>query len=217
MNGLLPAPHLQNRGCRFTIIPTKGTLRPNSNSPYSGKQPQGKAWAKGGGSNYAEDDPKLQEAIAQGWNHGLVCGSGSVVVFDADEEDRLRELGVIQKLPDTVLVESRPGHRHRHYVCPELKKKFAFYDPVLTKWKLAPKPAPNKIKFTKARLHLGAAGRQHGAGVEALARLRMDDGSLVMPGQFLPWFGQAELSRLFRCGLAQAASTRGNAASTVVV
>ncbi|OZB71520.1 MULTISPECIES: EAL domain-containing protein [unclassified Thiomonas] len=41
-------------------------------------------------------------------------------------------------------------------------------------------------------------------GVEALARLRMDDGSLVMPGQFLPWFGQAELSRLFRGGLAQA-------------
>ncbi|MGC8507740.1 MAG: EAL domain-containing protein [Thiomonas sp.] len=41
-------------------------------------------------------------------------------------------------------------------------------------------------------------------GVEALARLRMEDGTLVMPGQFLPWFGHAELSRLFRSGLAQA-------------
>jgi diguanylate cyclase (GGDEF)-like protein/PAS domain S-box-containing protein len=41
--------------------------------------------------------------------------------------------------------------------------------------------------------------------VEALARLRLDDGSLVLPGQFLPWFGHAELSRLFRSGLAQAA------------
>ncbi|WP_079416634.1 EAL domain-containing protein [Thiomonas intermedia] len=39
--------------------------------------------------------------------------------------------------------------------------------------------------------------------VEALARLRMDDGSLAMPGQFLPWFGHAELSRLFRGGLEQ--------------
>ncbi|MDY0329466.1 MAG: EAL domain-containing protein [Thiomonas sp.] len=39
--------------------------------------------------------------------------------------------------------------------------------------------------------------------VEALARLRMDDGSLAMPGQFLPWFGHAELSRLFYGGLQQ--------------
>ncbi len=41
-------------------------------------------------------------------------------------------------------------------------------------------------------------------GVEALARLRLADGSLINPGQFLPWFGQAELSRLFRGGLDQA-------------
>jgi len=39
--------------------------------------------------------------------------------------------------------------------------------------------------------------------IEALARLRMDDGSLVLPGQFLPWFGHAELTRLFRGGLEQ--------------
>ncbi|OYV39377.1 MAG: diguanylate cyclase [Thiomonas sp. 20-64-5] len=41
-------------------------------------------------------------------------------------------------------------------------------------------------------------------GVEALARLRLGDGSLAMPGEFLPWFGHAELSRLFRGGLNQA-------------
>ncbi|MFZ5578538.1 MAG: EAL domain-containing protein [Pseudomonadota bacterium] len=40
-------------------------------------------------------------------------------------------------------------------------------------------------------------------GVEALARLRTDDGKLVMPGQFMPWFGHAELTRLFRGGLEQ--------------
>jgi diguanylate cyclase (GGDEF)-like protein/PAS domain S-box-containing protein len=39
--------------------------------------------------------------------------------------------------------------------------------------------------------------------VEALARLRMGDGSLALPGQFLPWFGHAELTRLFRGGLEQ--------------
>jgi diguanylate cyclase (GGDEF)-like protein/PAS domain S-box-containing protein len=40
-------------------------------------------------------------------------------------------------------------------------------------------------------------------GVEALARLRLDDGSLVLPGQFLPWFGHAELTRLLRGGFDQ--------------
>ncbi len=39
--------------------------------------------------------------------------------------------------------------------------------------------------------------------VEALARLRLADGRMVAPGQFLPWFGRAELTRLFLSGLAQ--------------
>ena len=39
--------------------------------------------------------------------------------------------------------------------------------------------------------------------VEALARLRLEDGSIINPGQFLPWFGTAELIRLFTLGLEQ--------------
>ncbi len=39
--------------------------------------------------------------------------------------------------------------------------------------------------------------------VEALARLRLDDGALVSPGVFLPLLGNAELERLFRLGLEQ--------------
>jgi diguanylate cyclase (GGDEF)-like protein len=39
--------------------------------------------------------------------------------------------------------------------------------------------------------------------VEALARLRHPDGHWVSPGVFLPWFGRAELTRLFRAGLDQ--------------
>lgn len=39
------------------------------------------------------------------------------------------------------------------------------------------------------------------AKVEALARLQCDDGKLVMPSEFLPLLGDAELDRLFRLGL----------------
>jgi diguanylate cyclase (GGDEF)-like protein len=42
--------------------------------------------------------------------------------------------------------------------------------------------------------------------MEALARLRLDDGRLIGPGQFLPSFGASELTRLFTLGLEQALS-----------
>ncbi len=146
-----PAPHLQGRGCRFTVVPTAGTPRPGGGAPYTGKNPQGKGWAEEGGSNYGEDDPKLQKAISRGWNHGLVCGTGGVIVFDGDDAERLQELGVIQKLPPTVQVESRPGHRHHHLLCPSLQKKFVFYDPILTEEKVDEKTG----KVTVQRVHLG--------------------------------------------------------------
>ena len=40
--------------------------------------------------------------------------------------------------------------------------------------------------------------------VEALARLRLEDGTLASPAEFLPGFGETELVRLFRDGLNQA-------------
>ncbi|SCC94698.1 conserved hypothetical protein [Thiomonas sp. X19] len=40
--------------------------------------------------------------------------------------------------------------------------------------------------------------------VEALARLRLEDGTLASPAEFLPGFGETELVRLFRDGLHQA-------------
>ena len=39
--------------------------------------------------------------------------------------------------------------------------------------------------------------------VEALARLRLEDGRLIQPAEFLPWFGASEISRLFTLGLEQ--------------
>jgi len=40
--------------------------------------------------------------------------------------------------------------------------------------------------------------------VEALARLRLQDGKQVLPGEFLPWFGASEITRLFTLGLEKA-------------
>jgi len=147
-SSLLPVPHLRGRGCRFTIVPPAGhkyTLKDGEEKVYTGKDPQGMGWEKEGGSNYAEDAQKLQKAISRGWNHGLVCGTGGVVVFDGDDAERILELGVLQKIPSTVQAESRPGHRHHHLLIPELKKKFVFYDPILTEEK------DGKVQ----RLHLG--------------------------------------------------------------
>jgi len=144
-----PVPHLRGRGCRFTIVPPAGhkyTLKDGTVKVYTGKDPQGLGWEKeDSGSSYTEDAQKLQKAISKGWNHGLVCGTGGVVVFDGDDAERLQELGVLQKIPSTIQVESRPGHRHHHLLCPELKKKFVFYDPIRTEEK------DGKVQ----RLHLG--------------------------------------------------------------
>jgi hypothetical protein len=143
-----PSAHLLGLGCRFTIIPPAGyeyTRKDGTVQVYTGKNPQGAKWAKDGGSNYAEHDVRLEKIIGRGWNHGLVCGTGGVIVFDGDDAERLLELGILQKIPPTVQVESRPGHRHHHLLCPELKKKFVFYDPILTEEK------DGKVQ----RLHLG--------------------------------------------------------------
>jgi len=154
VNSSLPVSHLRGRGCRFTIVPPAGhkyTLKDGTVKTYGGKDPQGMGWEKEGGSNYAEDDPKLQEAISRGWGHGLVCGTGGVIVFDGDDAERLQELGVLQKIPHTIQAESRPGHRHHHLLCPALQKKFVIYDPILTEEKVDEKTG----KVTVQRVHLG--------------------------------------------------------------
>ncbi len=88
---LLPVSHLRGRGCKFTIVPPAGhkyTLKDGKVKVYTGKDPQGLGWEKeDSGSSYTEDAQKLQKAISRGWNHGLVCGSGGVVVFDGDDDE----------------------------------------------------------------------------------------------------------------------------------
>jgi len=161
---------LAARGCRFTICPPKDhtyTKKDGSTTVYTGKSPQGLAWAKEGGANYALTDSDLIEAKKKGWNMGLVCGTGGVVPFDADALTRLEELGVIAKLPATVEIESRPDHRHRYYICHKLKKKFPFYDPMETEVD----PKSGKLR----RVHLG----------EVLG----PGGHVVLPGSIHPEAG----------------------------
>ena len=54
-------------------------------------------------ANYAYDDPRLLQHIAAGGNYG-VMPAGGVCVLDADQTDRLMELGVLDRLLETFVV-----------------------------------------------------------------------------------------------------------------
>ena len=129
----LPVPHLLGRGCRFTIVPPAGhkyTLKDGTVKVYTGKNPQGTAWADEGGSNYSEDDQKLQKAISRGWGHGLVCGTGGVVVFEATTL-RAPGAGVLQRSPHRPGGEqARPRH---HHLLTQAYRRIRLYDPILQK------------------------------------------------------------------------------------
>ena len=82
-------------------------------------------------NNYSGDSPKLLGHLAVGGNYGIACGFGGLVVFDSDNEERLKELGVIATLPRTFTVRTGGGGTHRYYLCPELKNRITLYDPLL--------------------------------------------------------------------------------------
>jgi hypothetical protein len=93
------------------------------------KRPAERKWESK--RNYSADEPSLQGHLAAGGNYGVACGFGGLAVFDSDEEDRLHELGVLDKLPRTFTVRTGGGGTHRYYFCPTFEKKITFYDPVL--------------------------------------------------------------------------------------
>jgi len=74
-------------------------------------------------NNYRWDDPKLTTWIGRGGNYGVVCGRGGLGVFDADELDMIRDLGILEHLPNTFTVSSSPGKEHRYYIVPGMTKK----------------------------------------------------------------------------------------------
>ncbi len=84
--------------------------------------------------HYKWNDPEIQKALAEGKNYGVIGGPGDLVIFDADELQRLQDLGIIDQLPDTLTIKT-PGRggRHYFYICPGFEEKMTLYDPEETK------------------------------------------------------------------------------------
>lgn len=91
------------------------------------KKPFERGWSK---KSYHWNDPSLQSWLAEGGNYGVLGGQGDLIIFDADELERLQELGIIAALPETFCVRT-PGRGglHFYYICPGIEKKLAYYDP----------------------------------------------------------------------------------------
>jgi len=95
-------------------------------------------------TNYSATDPILVHHLARGGNYGIAAGYDGLAPFDSDEEDRLQELGVFEKLPPTFRVRTGSGGFHRYYYIPDLNGKIVLYDKTL-----------KNPKKTEEALHLG--------------------------------------------------------------
>ena len=97
-----------------------------------GKKPKERRWNTE--KNYDCNAPKLLGHIRGGGNYGVATGFASLHCFDADEYERLVELGVIQKIPKTFTARTgRTSSEGRHYwlKVEEMQKRITFYDPEL--------------------------------------------------------------------------------------
>lgn len=104
--GLSPIPE-QLRDCRFILV------KPRDKPAIE------KGWQTT--ANYAYDDPRLLNHIANGGNYG-VMPAGGVCILDADRTDRLAELGVLDGLMDTFVVKTgrKDGFGSHFYIlCPD--------------------------------------------------------------------------------------------------
>ena len=110
-------------GARFILIDKK---------KGEGKKPKETGWQID--KNYNWNAPALDGYIYGGGNYGIATGFGWLCCFDADEYERLLELGVIAKLPKTFTVRTgRTSSEGRHYwyKIVGIKNKIVFFDTVL--------------------------------------------------------------------------------------
>lgn len=91
-----------------------------------GKKPKERKWTTE--KNYSANEPKLLGHIRGGGNYGIATGLGWLHCFDVDNVERLRELGVIEKLPATLTVKTGGGGLHYWYKIEGLKKRTILYD-----------------------------------------------------------------------------------------
>lgn len=82
-------------------------------------------------ANYRHDDPHLIAHLAGGGNYGVMPSAG-IVIFDADNLQRLADLGVIEPLLSTYTVRTGRdnGGAHFYLHCPDLPaEKYILHDP----------------------------------------------------------------------------------------
>jgi len=83
-------------------------------------------------NNFAATDERLTAYIAKGYNYGVICVANDVCILDADNYERLEQLGALDCFPDpfTVRTGSTANERyHIYFKCPGLGgKKIPFFD-----------------------------------------------------------------------------------------
>ena len=78
-------------------------------------------------NNYQYDDPALIEHIGHGYNYGIICGIGNLLVLDFDEATIQQNL--ISLLPKTFTVKTGgKGLYHMYYIVDEPFRKFPLKD-----------------------------------------------------------------------------------------
>ncbi len=94
-----------------------------------GKKPKQRKWTTE--KNYPATEAILLGHIRGGGNYGIATGLGWLHCFDADEYERLKELGIIAKLPQTLTIRTgRTSSEGRHYwyLIEGMNKRIIFYD-----------------------------------------------------------------------------------------
>lgn len=97
---------LQNPDYRFALV------QPRKKIPCE------KGWPEN--SNYRFDEKKLIGFLENGWNYGVVCGKGNLVVIDADTPEL--DAAVVENLPETFTVKTGRGAHHFYYICKDLDR-----------------------------------------------------------------------------------------------
>jgi P4 family phage/plasmid primase-like protien len=83
-------------------------------------------------TNYTFDSEDLKNWMAKGGNYGISTGVGGLLVIDIDNESRMKEIGLLEKLPATYMIRTRSGGLHYYYICRDFDKKRIMYDLVQT-------------------------------------------------------------------------------------
>lgn len=92
------------------------------------KKPTEAGWPK-----YTFDDTRLLSHLSRGGNYGVAPGFGGLCVLDADDPQRLKDLGILDLFAETFTVSNSGGARqHKYFTCNEPPwKKLILVDPEL--------------------------------------------------------------------------------------